>query len=412
MRISTLIPDSATRRALPPFIERLLSFGEHPDDSEDTRQLKRLIVGALWVSLGPNTVTTGFMFAAGAPLAGVALLAIGLVVFLILVALEVRPSLWPRVFHLLVAGNFAVSVYLTLLFGGISESGTNFIWGFAGVLAAVVIFRDKRAVAWLGAYVVLLITTALLATSVEARYELANPAVGTVGNLVIVGVFTFLVLLYFIKQRDSLSKQSDDLLRNVLPDEIADRLKRSGEMIADHFEDASILFADVVGFTPMSAEMAPAETVELLNDVFSAFDDMVDRSGLEKIKTIGDEYMVAGGVPHARKDHAHALADLALEMRSYVARNEIQGRTLTFRIGINSGPVVAGIIGTRKFTYDLWGDAVNTASRMESYGTPGKIQISQATHDLISTEFECHPQGEIDIKGKGRVPVWYLEGRS
>jgi guanylate cyclase len=173
----------------------------------------------------------------------------------------------------------------------------------------------------------------------------------------------------------------------------------------------SILFADVVNFTPMSALMTPVELVELLNEVFSYFDTLVDKYRLEKIKTIGDCYMVAAGVPRSRSDHAHVLTHMALEVQAYFSGREFWGRQLAFRIGINSGPVVAGVIGHRKFIYDLWGDAVNTASRMESHGVGGQIQITQATYELIKNDFICEPRDLVNVKGKGEMEVWHVVGQ-
>jgi class 3 adenylate cyclase len=179
-------------------------------------------------------------------------------------------------------------------------------------------------------------------------------------------------------------------------------------MIADDYESASVLFADVVGFTPMSALLSPPELVGLLNDVFTVFDGFVEELGLEKIKTVGDEYMVASGVPLARPDHAQAIAELALRIRDYTANHQFDGHDISMRIGINSGPVVAGIVGTHKFAYDLWGDVVNTASRMESEGIPGSIQITPATYELIKDQFECERRGVIPVKGKGDMETYLL----
>jgi adenylate cyclase len=167
----------------------------------------------------------------------------------------------------------------------------------------------------------------------------------------------------------------------------------------------------VVGFTPMSASMPPRQLVSLLNGVFTAFDGFVADLGLEKIKTVGDEYMVAAGVPSPRPDHAEAIAQLALRMRDHLAANEFEGQRITVRIGIHSGPVVAGIIGQHKFAYDLWGDTVNTASRMESAGIPGAIQVSAATHELINDRFVCEPRGVIGVKGKGQMEAYLLIAR-
>jgi adenylate cyclase len=173
-----------------------------------------------------------------------------------------------------------------------------------------------------------------------------------------------------------------------------------------------VLFADVVDFTPMSAGMDPAELVALLNSIFSTFDGFVEELGLEKIKTVGDEYMVASGVPRPRVDHAAAIVDLALRIRDHVAEHRFHGHAISLRIGINSGPVVAGIVGTHKFAYDLWGDAVNMASRMESEGIPGTIQITEATFRLIEDDFVCEPRGRIVVKGRGDMETYLVVART
>ncbi len=208
------------------------------------------------------------------------------------------------------------------------------------------------------------------------------------------GLITLYALGYIsisLANLDQRRKQTDELLLNILPETIAERLKYNpNQTIAQDFNSVSVLFADVVNFTPMSSLLSPIELVNLLDEVFSYFDTLVEKYGLEKIKTIGDCYMVAAGVPELRIDHARELTRLALEMRDYVAQHDFQGRRLSFRIGINSGPVVAGVIGRRKFIYDLWGDAVNTASRMESHGKANIIQITRSTYELIEA---------------GRIPV-------
>ena len=201
------------------------------------------------------------------------------------------------------------------------------------------------------------------------------------------------------------------LLLNILPREISETLKAGPRTIAEQYDDASILFADVVDFTPMAAGMTPLSLVELLNDVFQCFDTLVEKYDLEKIKTIGDCYMVAAGVPSPRPDHARALALMALDMQSAMQSADGIGHLgLELRIGINSGPVVAGVIGRKRFLYDLWGDAVNTASRMESHGASGRIQITRATKELLEAEFVCEPRGTIELKGKGATEAWYLIG--
>ena len=191
---------------------------------------------------------------------------------------------------------------------------------------------------------------------------------------------------------------------NILPQPIAQRLKQKSEAIADGFSDVTVLFADIVGFTQLSTTMSPQKLVSLLNVIFSAFDQLCEKHGLEKIKTIGDAYMVVGGLPIAREDHAKAVVDFALDMQRAVATfNADMGESLRIRIGINSGPVVAGVIGTKKFIYDLWGDTVNIASRMESHGIPGSIQITESTFQHVKDRFQIEVLGKINVKGKGEM---------
>lgn len=199
------------------------------------------------------------------------------------------------------------------------------------------------------------------------------------------------------------------LMLRVFPKSVADALGRD-DVVADEFDSASILFADIVGFTALSDQMPASEVVAMLNEVFSDLDRLVDELRLEKIKTVGDCYMVAAGVPETRSDHAAALCAFGLRMQALVADRTFNGRALSFRVGINSGPLFAGVIGQKRFLYDLWGDAVNVASRMESTGTAGAVQITEATHALVRDAFDCEPKGVIDVRGKGPMPVWHVIG--
>ncbi|HUO83909.1 MAG TPA: adenylate/guanylate cyclase domain-containing protein [Thermoanaerobaculia bacterium] len=229
------------------------------------------------------------------------------------------------------------------------------------------------------------------------------------------GLIGFAVSLSATRSEQNLNrerKRSEALLHNILPVPIAERLKSSPEVIADRFENATILFSDLVGFTGMSDGIAADELVGLLNDIFTAFDQLVDDAGVEKIKTIGDGYMVAAGLPNPRDDHAEAIAELAFSMRERLKQfRGRSGRDLQLRIGIHSGPVVAGVIGFRKFAYDVWGDTVNTASRMESHGLPGEIHVSDSTYQMIRGLYRCEPRGTIEIKGKGPMSTYLLKER-
>jgi class 3 adenylate cyclase len=208
-------------------------------------------------------------------------------------------------------------------------------------------------------------------------------------------------------------EKSERLLLNVLPAPIPARLKQTDGVIADAFGEVTVLFADLVDFTRRSERIAPEQVVQALNDLFSVFDQHAQQRGLEKIKTIGDAYMVAGGLPDPRPDHAQAVAEMALAMRDVVARRtDPGGQPLAVRIGIDTGPVVAGVIGTSKFSYDLWGDTVNTASRMESQGVAGCIQVTARTYERLRDGYRFERRGPIPVKGKGEIVTYFLVGRN
>jgi len=303
----------------------------------------------------------------------------------------------------------------TIMVGGIDESSSVLMWSLLAPLGAVAFDRPGRAWPWFGGFVAAILLSVALSEVVRPNgADLPNGFVRTfdVLNIVLVSFVAMMLLVTFARGRDAAQARVETLLLNVLPAEVAQRLQSDPNSIADHFDDTSILFADVVDFTPLSSRLDAREVVELLDRLFTSFDELVDRHDVEKIKTIGDCYMVAAGVPRQRPDHAHALAGLALEMGE-CAKNCLPEGTehdLRLRIGISSGPVVAGVIGRRRFLYDLWGDTVNMASRMESHGTPDAIQITRATWELLRDDFVAEPSGLVDVKGKGAVETWRLVG--
>ena len=216
----------------------------------------------------------------------------------------------------------------------------------------------------------------------------------------------------YLEQLQSEREKSERLLLNILPESIAARLKDGATVIADNFANVTVLFADLVDFTRLASRIPASEVVRLLNEVFSQFDWLAELHGLEKIKTIGDAYMVVGGLPNPRPDHAIAAAEMALDMQRVIGRvDSLGGIRLNLRIGLSSGPVVAGIIGSKKFTYDLWGDTVNIASRMESQGELGSIQVSQSTCDLLRETYVLRERGSIEVKGKGEMTTHFLVAR-
>lgn len=219
-------------------------------------------------------------------------------------------------------------------------------------------------------------------------------------------------LRFALEQLSAEQEKSERLLLNILPEAIASRLKQNQTIIADSFPEVTVMFADIVGFTQLASQMEATALVQILNEIFSAFDQLAVQHGLEKIKTIGDAYMVVGGLPQPRPDHAQAIAEMALDMLEEISRfNAIHHKSFRIRIGIHTGPVVAGVIGTNKFIYDLWGDTVNIASRMESHGLPNCIQVSKATYELLCDTYEFQERGCIQIKGKGKMNTYLLVGR-
>jgi adenylate cyclase len=206
--------------------------------------------------------------------------------------------------------------------------------------------------------------------------------------------------------------KSERLLLNILPEPIAQRLKREELTIADHFSEVTVLFADIVGFTELASQTSPIELVEILNEIFSEFDHLTEIHSLEKIKTIGDAYMVVGGLPMPMANHAEAIAQMALDMQIVIQQFcQETGKSFNIRIGINTGPVIAGIIGTKKFIYDLWGDTVNIASRMESHGLPGRIQVTEDTYKLLRHQYRFEERGRIQVKGKGEMNCYLLKNK-
>jgi len=389
----------------------LLHFGAYPEETLEQRAKRRLFLAVGWIASVltiPNVVEalgSGFYWVAGIYAFVVALF------IALLVALRWKPRLFSLWVQLTLGIILLANVPLAALRGGLVASGIAPIFSVAIVVMILILFGIRTAVWWFVGFVATVVLTLLIPNWVDPLYVVETSEAEIAFNLVAFGFVMFLAMIYFVLQRDRFQKESDELLHNILPDEVATRLKSDDGLIADDYESASVLFADMVGFTPMSAAMTPPELIEMLNDVFATFDAFVEELGLEKIRTVGDEYMVAAGVPQPRPDHAQAIAELALRIRDHTATNRFDDHEITLRIGINSGPLVAGVVGTHKFSYDLWGDVVNVASRMESEGIPGSIQVTAATYELIRDEFVCEPRGVIPVKGKGDMNTYLLVSR-
>jgi guanylate cyclase len=303
------------------------------------------------------------------------------------------------------------------------------LWAFTAPVGALLFVGARQALPWFALFGGLVAVSGAIDPAVAAGApHIPNGVVIIFFALNILGVTTtaYVLLQYFVRAREralvDLADQhqaleleqakSERLLLNVLPEPVARRLKDQEGIIADASAAVTVLFADIVGFTQMAERLSPSDVVAVLDRLFARWDALASRHGVEKIKTIGDAYMVAGGIPLPRQDHAEAIGEMALAMLPEAGRCAAEtGLPLEIRIGIDTGPVVAGVIGRAKFIYDLWGDTVNTASRMESHALPGTIQVTERTYEHLRDHYELRARGAINIKGKGSMTTYLLVGR-
>lgn len=387
-----------------------MDLGSYPGESDVQRGKRRIVVGYVVVGFPLRILFGTDSLSEGRTAVALTDYAAALLPVLALVVLARRPHWYVGIVNVLLGAILIENAIPTVLLGGLVEADLLMAFGLLSVIGAQIALSRRAGFWWLGTYLVTLTVTTAVADAVDPVYDSEWTSAGVASTLVGVTALLFAAMAYFVGQRDRYQQESDDLLHNILPERIAARLKADSSMIADGVDSASVLFADIVGFTSLSARHSPERIVRMLDSVFSRLDALVDAFGLEKIKTIGDAYMVASGIPVPRDDHAHALARFALAARDELAEHNLTTDTpVQLRIGINSGPVVAGVIGRRRFLYDLWGDTVNTASRMESHGLPGQIQLTDTTHEMLADQFHCTERGTIDIKGKGPTHTWLLD---
>jgi adenylate cyclase len=408
-------------RRLPGWLRRLTDLGTLPSDSEEVRLRKAVLT--LSSSL---MATLAFVWVGTYAVLGLWLSAAIPLVYQLASAASIYTFARTRRYRLFRTSQLWMSLLLPFALqwslGGFANSSAVSLWAFSCPVGALLFVGARQAVPWFIAF------GALVAVSGAIDPALAANAPHIPGGVVvaffllnILGVSTtaYVLLQYFVRARERARAEleverakSEGLLLNVLPASVASRLKESDDVIADGFAAATVMFADIVGFTPLAQELAPADTVALLDKVFAGLDGLAARHGVEKIKTIGDSYMVAGGLPTSREDHAEAIADMALEMGAEVERCAAEsGVSLEVRIGMDTGPVVAGVIGRAKFSYDLWGDTVNMASRMESHGVPGAIQVTDRVYDQLRDRYDLRQRGTIEVKGKGPMTTYLLLGR-
>ena len=407
------------RALLDRVLVRLSAVGANPDDDEDTRLRKALLVLFAILILPVSFVWAGLYVAFGALWGWTA--AVYAAISIASLLLFARNRNFDLLLRIQLIDILLAPTLSMIPIGGIVSAGGVGIWGILAPLGALIFLGARAGIRWFVVYIAIFLGSGLAGLALAPEKSLPEwfSNLMTVLNITVGGSLIFTILALFAQQREEAlaevkveHERAETLLLNILPGSIAERLKGSPHTIADQFGAASVLFADVVDFTPRTKDLPPAEVVGILDKLFGQFDTLAERYRLEKIKTIGDAYMVASGVPDPRPDHARALALLALDMVAAVAPSgSCADLGIQIRVGINSGPVVAGVIGRKKFLYDLWGDAVNTASRMESQGTPNRVQVTQATYELLRDEFELESRGTIEIKGKGAMPTWYLVAR-
>jgi adenylate cyclase len=401
-------------------VTRLADLGGRPGDSRDERLragtliLASVLIARLSVVWVSTYLSFGYARSAAIPALYQLVTVIGLVVLTRTRRFDVF-----RTSQLLMM--LILPALLQASLGGFVASSGMVLWALFVPLAALALLGLRQSMVWLVAFlgeVALLAVLDPLLSQSAANLPQGIVVGFFVLNVAGVTVSAYVMLGYFVEQRAQVHRaleferaRSEELLLNVLPEPIAARLKDGTEVIAERHDSVTVLFADLVGFTEHALVMAPEHLVALLDRIFTAFDHRAGVEGVEKIKTIGDAYMVAGGVPEARPRHVQSIARMALGMREDIAVIAADtGETwLAVRIGIDTGPVVAGVIGRRKFIYDLWGDTVNTASRMQSHAQPGEIHITTRVATALGKDFDVGPRGTTKVKGKGPMETYHLK---
>jgi adenylate cyclase len=334
-------------------------------------------------------------------------------VFSLYIYLRITGRNWILVLWAQIFGVFLDVSAVSLLLGGFFTSGLVPLWAIMGPIGLIVFQQGRQIAPMIIAFVILIVVILFFGDTFRPDPPLlAYTQIMTLLNVTAISLMVFGVMIVYGRLLRRERRKSEDLLLNILPREIAETLKERGGVVADSFDNASVLFADIAEFTKLAKHMDSVTVVSLLNTIFSEFDELTETHGLEKIKTIGDCYMVAAGVPIARPDHASAICALALDMQAYLRDTVFPGNIrFDARFGINSGPLVAGVIGRRKYIYDLWGNTVNIASRAESSGLVGEIQVTEQTRTLVKDLFIFEERGEIALKGIGHARMHLLKGR-
>jgi guanylate cyclase len=306
---------------------------------------------------------------------------------------------------------------LMIALGGFVNGSSVILWSLLSPLGALLFDKQSNAHRWLIAYVTLVVITGIAMPWLRFQNQLAAWQINLFFaiNLIAVGSLIFLMVYYFVSKKNYFQARSEALLLNILPKAIADELKTNGKAEAKQFDQVTVMFTDFKNFAGISEKLSPNELVAEIDSLFRAFDRIISRHNIEKIKTIGDSYMCAGGLPVTNNTHAFDVVSASLEILQFMLqhlneRKKEGWEPFEIRIGVHTGPVVAGIVGEKKFAYDIWGDTVNLASRMESSGEAGKVNISCSTYELVKDKFNCIYRGKIKAKSKGDTDMYFVEG--
>ncbi|MEO8149969.1 MAG: adenylate/guanylate cyclase domain-containing protein [Bacteroidia bacterium] len=397
------------------FLSRISSIGSHPGDDDETRLQKSLLV-LYSASIMIAGIAWGCMYIIfDEKLAGSIPLIYSASSLLILISFGFTRQFGIFRFSqllLLLLLPFALMISL----GGFVNGSAVILWGLMSPLGAMLFDKPGKAPRWFFSYILLVIVSGASYPWINFSNNLsiAQRQIFFVINVIGPGSVIFLMVFYFQEKRIFFQKRSEILLLNILPAETAQELKATGAAEAKSFDEVTVMFTDFKGFTTMSEKLSPQELVNEINYCYSAFDNIITKYGIEKIKTIGDSYMCAGGLPVANKTNAEDTIKAAIEIRDFMEheKQKRQAEAKPFfeiRIGCNTGHVVAGIVGLKKFAYDIWGDTVNIASRMESSGKPGKVNISCSTYQLVKDKFKCEHRGKIEAKNKGMIDMYFVE---
>ncbi|OLS25251.1 MAG: Adenylate cyclase [Candidatus Heimdallarchaeota archaeon LC_2] len=396
-------------------LSKILEIGIQNDDSKEIRLQKSLLIAITIGTSIPGMIWAWIYYFYGEPLVAIIPFGysiLGLFVFLLYQKFPENYDSYYMVIRLMILF-FPFLIMIAL--GGFIQSSIVIVWSMMAPLTSLLIDGGKHAKKWFFAFLGLILIGVLFSSDVDVPFP--NFVIQTFIFLNIIGMSltTFFMSQFAVKERTELilllseeKKRSEDLLLNVLPKEVIPYLQESDKAYVEEYESVSVLFADIVGFTGLTETLGSRKMLDLLNLIFSYFDSLLDEHNAEKIRTIGDNYMVSIGAPVEEEDHAFLLVSMAQKMLKLLHKPEMIEHGITFRIGINSGPVVAGVIGKHKFHWDVWSDMVNIASRLESTGIPGQIQIGPETFKLLNNRIPCTSRGPILMKGKGEIETYLV----